>query len=112
VKGLPALVKYSPTAVQSRAAVHDTPFKSAVAPARLGVGWISQLTPFQCSANVTWAPLLVEWIPTAVQSRAAVHETPNKRLKLAPAGAGVGWISQVAPFQRSTSVNAVPAAVK
>ena len=34
----------------------------------------------------------------------AVHDTPARLLYVAPAGLGVGWMAQVAPFQLSAKV--------
>ena len=55
-----------------------------------------QLVPFQRSASV---PALEP--PTAVQAADDVHATPDRN---PPAGLGVGWICQLLPFHRSTSV--------
>ena len=41
--------------------------------------------------------------PTATQNFLDVHDTPFSVLYFAPLGAGVGWIDQVEPFQRSAS---------
>ena len=39
--------------------VHDTAFRKLnCAPAGLGVAWIAQVVPFQCSATVTSVPEL------------------------------------------------------
>ena len=97
-----------PMAVQAVADEQDTPPKLLdVAPAGLGMDWIDQRVPFQCSASVGPAgpAVLVLAPPTAVQALADVHDTPLKLLKAAPAGLGVDWIDQRVPFQRSASVS-------
>jgi len=79
--------------------VHDTAFRKLnCAPDGLGVAWIAQVVPFQCSAKVpAFEP------PTAVHDDAEVQATP-----LSPAppceGLGVAWIAQVVPFQCSAKV--------
>ena len=55
-----------------------------------------QVVPFHRSASV---PELEP--PTAVHAADDVHATPDKS---APAGLGAGWICQLVPFHRSTSV--------
>ena len=37
-----------------------------------------------------------------------MQDTPDSRLRLAPAGVGVFWIVQLLPFQCSASVTSVP----
>src|ERR1700730_2292988 len=102
---MPELLPWPPTAVQAVAVLHDTPFRKLLtAPAGLGVGWIFQLLPFQRSASVTRVPEPLPESPTAVQAVAAVHDTPIRKLPVAPVGLGVGWIAQLLPFQRSASV--------
>ena len=44
-----------------------------------------------------------------MQALADVHDTPPSTLRVAPAGFGVGWITQLVPFQRSAKVTVVPA---
>jgi hypothetical protein len=87
--------------------VHDTPDRLLlVAPAGIGTGWIDQLLPFQRSANVS-VPALSENDPTAVQALAAVQDTEDRSLLVAPDGLGVGWMDQVVPFRRSANVTTV-----
>ena len=42
----------------------------------LGVDWMAQVVPFQFSASVKVAFVLVTYHPTAVQADAVVHDTP------------------------------------
>jgi hypothetical protein len=74
--------------VHAEADVHDTPASTlASAPLGLGVDWMAQAVPFQRSASVTAAPLIVEEFPTAVHAEADVHDTAEN----APVGAsGLG----------------------
>jgi hypothetical protein len=46
-----------------------------------------------------------------VQALADVHDTAYSALLVAPAGAGVGWITQLVPSQRSANITVVPALV-
>jgi hypothetical protein len=80
------------------------------APAGLGVGWIAQVLPFQCSASVTRAPAAPEE-PIAVQFVEVVHDTPDKLLFWAPAGLGGGWIVQAVPFHVSANAVSTPLAL-
>jgi hypothetical protein len=89
----PTAVSAPPTAVQAVLDVHDTPdnrLKSE--PAGLGVDSIVQLLPCQRCANVTKMPALLTAPPTEVHCEIDVHDTPDNRLKLEPAGLGVDWI--------------------
>ncbi len=53
VPPVPALFEKPPTAMQAVGVVHDTPVSSLdVVPAGLGVDWIDQLVPFQCSTSI------------------------------------------------------------
>ena len=74
-----------------------------------GVSWIDHVLPFQCSARVNPAPLLVRYSPTAVQLVGAAHETCCSALLVVTAGLGVCWMAQVLPFQYSASVTPIPA---
>jgi hypothetical protein len=94
-----------PTATHAVAAVHDTPLSVPPPP---GVAWIAQVVPFQRSAKVRTRPALFVYDPTAVHAVADVHDTPFSWLRAAPAGAGVFWIDQLVPFQRSTRVTWMP----
>ena len=99
-----------PVAVHALAEVHDTPLRALTeAPAGLGVAWMDQAVPFQCSASVPWRPPLPEEYPVAVHALAEVHETALKMLPEASAGCGVAWIDQLVPSQRSASSAALPA---
>lgn len=90
----------SPTAVQVRAAEHDTPSRLLpVAPVGFGTGCSCQLVPSQRSASANDPPL-VDWNPTAVQALALGHDTARKAV---PVGFGVVCTLQFRPFQRSTS---------
>src|SRR5437763_10315504 len=94
---------YWPTAMQAMADGQDTPANELdSAPAGLGVDWTVQVfvLPFQRSAKVTEAPEIRYW-PTAVQAVAEVHDTPNRRLDVAPAGTGTDWTTQMLPLKRA-----------
>jgi hypothetical protein len=55
------LAAVSPTAVHALAEVHDTPLKSMrVAPAGLGVGWMTHFLPFHRCASPKERPELTE----------------------------------------------------
>jgi hypothetical protein len=72
-----------PTAVQSLLEAHATPFSRVhVTPAGVGIVWIVQLLPFQCSASMwsTWPPpgsvLAVAKVPTATHAVVDAQVTP------------------------------------
>jgi hypothetical protein len=91
-----------PTAVQADADAHETAPKKDPGLSEVGVAWMLHVVPSQRSTTVpTGLPELSKAAPTAVQTEAEVHETPVKKLNDAPAGAGVGWMLQIVPFQRS-----------
>src|SRR6516165_7490583 len=96
----PALVRYSPTAVQALA-VHATPLKKLPWPAEsFRVGWTAHVVPFHRSTRVVDPAWAVPFrFPTAVQADADVQDTAASR----PPGAGLGvdWIDQPVPFHRS-----------
>src|SRR5260370_20722589 len=97
----PILVLYTPTAMQARADVHDTPSSSPpVDPAGCGSGTILQRKPVQRSASVRFLPTL----PTAMQARAEAHDTANSA---APGACGVGWMTQRVPSHRSARARVV-----
>jgi hypothetical protein len=109
VRCVPALLMKYPTAVHAAVDVHDTALsRLLVAPVGLGVGWIAQLAPFQCSANVTRWPALSTKSPMAMQAVLDAHDTPWKVLCVAPAGWGMVWSAQAVPFQRSAKLTAGP----
>jgi hypothetical protein len=98
-----------PTALHTRAVAHETPLKTAPEPGGfgigiggLGVGSITQETPFQRSAKLINGPGWGSETPTAVQARGLAHDTLFKFV-VAPVGLGVGSIAQVEPFQPSAS---------
>jgi hypothetical protein len=98
-----------PTAVQLPAAGHATANSRLDGdPAGLGVGWMRQTRPFQCSARVRCAPDLVTNCPTPVHAELDGHDTPLSALAAAPAGFGVDWTAQVPPLRRSASVTPRP----
>ena len=97
-----------PRAVQALAAEQDTR-ASPPPPDGVGVVSICQLDPCHCSASVCPVPEpFRKYDPTAVQVPSAVQDTPDSRLRVAPAGLGVVWIVQLLPFQRSARVTSVP----
>src|SRR5215472_7005097 len=53
--------------------------------------------------SVSWRLPMVE-LPTASQAVAAVHDTPDNPLPVAPAGLGVAWSFHAVPFHPSASV--------
>jgi hypothetical protein len=59
--------------------------------------------PFQRSATVVPIPELLKESPVVVHAEGEVHDTGPMRTPCAPAGAGMGRIVQVVPFQRSAS---------
>jgi len=111
-------VTYSPTAMQCRLDVHDTPFSKfpSPSPAELGVGTFGLDTtdhrlPFQCSTSVR--PMATEspgagtrYWPTATQNVLLVHDTEVSELVRAPAAVafGLGTIDQADPSHRSIKV--------
>jgi hypothetical protein len=93
----------SPTAVQTVADVHDTPFSSLlVTPTGLGVGWIAHLVPVQDAANVPSGP-----VPTAVHVVVDGHDTAFRVLPVVTAGLGVDWMAHFVPFHASARVTTV-----
>jgi hypothetical protein len=63
--------------VQAVAEGHATSCrKLCAAPLGVGVEWTVQVVPFQFSARVKVAFVLVTYHPTAVQADAEVHDTP------------------------------------
>jgi hypothetical protein len=89
--------------------VHDTPLRTLNCAAEgFWVGSICHRAPFHRSARVTWAPELLAAYPTAVHEDNDVQATAVRKACGAPAGFGVGWMSQSRPSQRSTSVRALP----
>jgi len=100
----PAPALENPTAVQAVDEMHETPSSSlAVAPLGSGVVWIAQLVPFHRSTRVRSVPL-VPACPTAVQAVDDVHETPSRKLSVAPLRFGVPLSDQLVPFHLSASV--------
>jgi hypothetical protein len=79
VTGVPAPLP-RPTAVQSDDVGQDTPLRLLpLARAGFGVGWTCQAVPFHRSPNVTVAPEVSLYSPTASHEDAA-QETLSKRL--------------------------------
>ena len=103
--------------MQAFADVHDTPDRTLlfqgtgngigctvqVRPRRRKADWDAAGTPWpptaQLSAKVP-APAMSE-IPTAMHALGDAHDTPFKLTANPPDGFGVGWITQVVPFQYS-----------
>jgi hypothetical protein len=94
--------------VQAEGAVHATSLRKARA--GLDVGWMRHLEPFHRSVRALSTPDRLTCSPTAVQEDADGHATPKRTLCRAPTGLGVGWMRQVRPSQRSTSVFCLPEA--
>jgi len=98
-----------PVAVQADGDVQDTLANwLGAAPAGLGVGWMRQAVPSQCSDKVRRMPDPPAEYPAAVQAEDAVQSTPIRKFS-PPARLGVGWIAHWAPFHRSARVRTVPA---
>ena len=118
-----------PTAVHEAADWHDTPARRSrpsEVPAGLGVGWMDHVVPFHASASVaaSGAPeptaaargqdrpgvrgagtaRALDGGPTAVHAAAALHETPYRRLTMAPGGLGAARTFQVLPSHACASV--------
>jgi len=99
----------NPTAVQADSDAHETLDRRVlVAPSTLGVDWICQLAPFQCSAKV------VVWLawreyPTATHAVGDVHDTAVRNVSVASAGLGIDCRSHCRPFHCSASANCRPA---
>jgi hypothetical protein len=91
-----------PTAVQSLAELHETPF-SATSKVLAGLGtlWTVQLEPFQRSANGCDGKSVVPAPPTAVHAVDDVHETARKAADAVPGGAGTFLTLQLLPFHTS-----------
>ena len=66
-------------------------------PTGLGVAWIFQVFPVQCSARVL-VGLPVSANPAAVQAVTDRHDTPFSPEKVAPLGLGVCWMDQEGPL--------------
>ena len=90
----------------------------------LGMAWTRQVVPFHRSARPTVMPLppllppsreaaeLMVTAPTAVQVPGAVQDSAERSsLPVAPAGLGVAWTRQLAPFHRSASITEDPVPV-
>jgi len=92
-------------AVQAEGEVQDTLFrKLCTAFGGLGVGRMVHPFPFHRSAKNRTGPdsdEVVEYAPAAMQAVGEVQDTPSRKLCVAPAGLGVGWMVQVEPFHRS-----------
>jgi hypothetical protein len=93
--------------VHALADVHDTSLSPAAAAGGPRIDWIAHVEPFQCSTsnrsktNDPNEELPDE--PTATQALEDVHDTPSSSLSLR-GGFGLGWIVQLVPSHRSTSV--------
>ena len=106
----PALSTRLPVAVHARAVAHDTADNwLAMAPDRLAVRCNRQTAPSHLSPNVSGVPVLLLYVPTAVQAAGDGQETANNPLAWAPVGFGVGTICHRAPVDRSASVRMLPA---
>lgn len=89
--------------MHAEAEAHDSPYRwLAVAPLGLGVDWTVQDVPSQRSASGSSVVLVVEY-PVAVQAEAEAHDTPSRKLAVAPLTVGVDRTVQDVPSQRSAS---------
>jgi hypothetical protein len=95
--------------VHAEADAHETPVRTLPwAPRGLGMGWTAQAVPFQRSASITAAPVLVAEYPTAVQAEADVHDTAEKE-PVGPWGLGMDTIDQAgAPGDGRSGAGARP----
>src|SRR5215831_9934377 len=96
-----------PTARQRAAEGQETPSKvSWRGFGGVGMGWMVQLAPSQCSASVCSplpsAALGVACPPTARHSRADGQETAESPVLWAPAGTGLCLSAHALPFQYHT----------
>src|SRR5262249_30248855 len=80
-----------PTAMQNVVETHDTALRPAAPPA-LGLGENCHAKPFQCSMSAMEPPPRRFRIPTAKQSAAWTHETPESLLVDDPVGTGLETI--------------------
>jgi len=93
-----------PTATQALAETHDTPFRLASLPPGLGGIITAQVFPFHASVKGTpVGAAAYSYEPTAMQALAALHDTANRLLFVAPLGCGVVLTAQALPFQLSAS---------
>jgi hypothetical protein len=106
VTGFPARLVAAPTAWQLAGVGQATPNNPPGWPAG-GVGMMLHRAPFQRSAKNVPLSLGFEVPPTAMQAAEDVQVIANSPLALAPWRAGVRWIVQLVPFQRSASVTGV-----
>lgn len=84
---VPTLLVKPPTAMQIGFDGQETPPNELfVAPAGLGVGWITHRLPFRRSARVTSKPVRLLKNPTAVEELGDAHDTPISWTYLAPSG--------------------------
>ena len=58
--------------------------------------------PFHRSARLVATLVVLRESPTAVHAVVAVHDTPERKLFIAPLGLGVDWIAQPAAGAAST----------
>ena len=87
---------------------HDTAANGTPSLPGLGVTCTAHLLPFHRSATGP-APVLGTYSePTAVQARAEVHDTPVRKLFVAPGGRTRRITDHLWPFQRSASIVSVP----
>jgi hypothetical protein len=102
------LLSENPTAVHDPTVAQETARSSvSVAPAGMGVFWITHFVPFHASARPPFTPL-AWYLPTAVQVVFELHETPLSTASVVPNGLGVFWITHVTPFHPSARVNVLP----
>lgn len=67
-------MELAPTAVQDDAVIQETSARTA--PAEDGRRCPVQAEPFHATAHGHSPPVVVPWVPTAIQSDAEVHDTP------------------------------------
>jgi hypothetical protein len=100
---LPELSLVLPTAAHDVALLQDTLSRSAkLAPAGFFVGLTVHVEPLSCSASTLLAPVCEEYVPTAMQAVAELHETESNSLDPVPDGTGVWTTDQVEPLNVST----------
>jgi hypothetical protein len=97
-------VRAEPTAKHSPALVHDTPVSPLIPAAGFTLEASDHVEPFQVSARVRYGTASSQYVPTAVQLVALVHDTPTSWLFWASPAFGLATIDQLFPSQASISV--------
>ena len=99
------LLPVNPTAMQSLAETHDTPYRPLSPGPRATGLWMVQEVPFHTSASGTYG--LGPVSPTATQELAVAQDTAASWLAWGVGSLGVGCTDHEVPFHRSARVRAV-----